>query len=168
VRSSVTLEAATPDEAPVLANLLGLYMHDLSDVFSIQVGADGAFRYEKLPLFWSEPDTHFPFLIYSGARLAGFALVTRGSPVTDDPEKLDVAEFFVLRGYRRKGVGRQAACLLWDRLPGAWVVRVAEANRAGLPFWSATIGEYTGGAFSESRRPGWHVFSFTSANVRRA
>lgn len=162
----VALEVATQDKTQLLSNLLGLYMHDLSDIFPVKVGADGWFRYEKLPLYWSEPETHFPFLIYLGAQLAGFALVTRGSPATDDPEHLDIAEFFVLRGCRRTGVGRQAASILWNRLPGHWVVRVSEANRAGLPFWSATIGQYTRGAFSESRRSGsphdWHVFTFAS------
>ena len=57
--------------------------------------------------------------------MAGFSFVTRGSPASDDPETLDVAEFFVLRGWRRSGVGRRAAPLLWDRLPGPWTVRVS-------------------------------------------
>jgi predicted acetyltransferase len=165
--SSVTLEVATPDAAPVLSNLLELYLHDLSEIFPIEVGADVRFRYEKLPLYWAEPEKRFAFLIRSGAHLSGFALVTRGSPATDDPEHLDVAEFFVLRGYRRTGVGRQAAFLLWDRLPGQWVVRVSEVNRAGLPFWRTTVEQYTRGAVSESQRPGnphgWHVLTFSNA-----
>jgi hypothetical protein len=99
----VVLEVAAPDRTEVLRNLLGLYMHDLSDSFPIKLGADGRFVYENLSLYWSDPETRFPFLIHSGAELAGFALVTRGSPATDDPEHLDVAEFFVLRGHRRKG-----------------------------------------------------------------
>ena len=151
----------------MLSGLLGLYLHDLSEIFPIEVGADGRFRYDKLPLYWSEPEKRFAFLIRSGGRPAGFALATRGSPASDDPEHLDVAEFFVLRGHRRSGVGRRAAFLLWNRLPGEWVVRVSEANRAGLPFWHSTVQEYTRNAFSESQRPGnphgWRVFSFTAA-----
>jgi predicted acetyltransferase len=164
----VTLEVATHDTARLLSNLLELYLHDLSEIFPVQIGADGRFRYANLPLYWSEPQKRFAFLIRSGAQPAGFALATRGSPVTDDPDHLDVAEFFVLRGYRRTGVGRQAAFLLWNRLPGRWVVRVSEANRAGLPFWQTTVQQYTRGAFSESKRPGsphgWRVFIFESAN----
>ena len=166
---SVALNLATRDTARLLSNLLNLYMHDLSDIFPIQVGADGRFRYDKLPLYWSEPEKHLPFLIYSGEQLAGFALATRGSPATDNPEHLDVAEFFVLRGFRRTGVGRQAAFILWNRLPGEWVVRVSEANRAGLCFWQAAVEQYTHGAFFKSKRPGsphgWDVFTFSSANV---
>jgi len=135
------------------------------------LGPDGRFGYDKLPLFWSEPERHFAFMIRSRAGLAGFALVTRGSPATDNPEDLDLAEFFVLRSYRRSGVGRQAACLLWNRLPGHWIVRVSEANRAGLHFWSATIREYTKSNFCVRKHPGKHhmfrVFSFNSAAGHR-
>jgi predicted acetyltransferase len=162
----VVLEPATPADATVLSNLLELYIHDMSEIFPIEVGAAGRFGYDRLPLYWSEPETRFPFLIRAGAHIAGFALVTRGSPVTDNPDYLDVAEFFILRRHRRSGVGRQAARLLWDRIPGQWVVRVSEANRAGIPFWEDVIRTYTSGAFSDRHRPGtphgWRVFSFKS------
>jgi predicted acetyltransferase len=147
-------------------------MHDLSDTFPIKIGADGQFRYDKLSLYWSEPEQRFPFFIHSGSELAGFALATRGSPATDNPEHLDVAEFFVLRAYRRMGVGRQAAFLLWNRLPGHWIVRVSEANRTGLPFWFAAVAQYTRGEFSEIRRSGsphgWRVFAFASTGLGAA
>jgi predicted acetyltransferase len=165
----VTLEAATRADSVLLSNLLELYMHDLSAVFPIQLGPDGRFGYARLPLYWSEPEKRYPFLIKCGGSVAGFALVTRGSPVTDDPTDLDVAEFFVLRRYRRSGVGREAARALWDTIPGRWVVRVAEVNRGALPFWSEVIQAYSGGASTVATRPGrphgWRVFTFTSASL---
>lgn len=162
----VTLEPVTADTVPVLSNLLPLYVHDMSEFFPLEVGADGRFRYERLPLYQAEPERRFAFLIRAGGRLAGFVLATRDLPGSDDPGCLDVAEFFVLRGERRHGVGRRAAFLLWDRLPGRWAVRVAETNRAGVPFWRAVVEEYTHGRFTESRRtsrpPDRRVFHFTS------
>ena len=94
-------------------------------------------------------------------------LATRGSPATDNPDDLDLAEFFVLRrSYRGCGVGHRAAFLLWDRLRGRWVVRVSEMNRGALPFWERTIREYTGGVFCEKEHRGkshmFRVFSFSS------
>jgi predicted acetyltransferase len=166
----VTLVPATPADAGLLSNLLTLYIHDLSEAFPLEPGPDGRFVYDRLPLYWSEPDRRFAFLIRAGDRVVGFALVTRGSPVSDDPEVLDVAEFFVLRGRRRSGVGQAAAFQLWDRLPGRWTVRVSERNRRGVPFWSATVRAYTGGAFAETTRPGspgaWRVFAFESRAAR--
>ena len=163
---AVRLERATSDMAPLLENLLELYVHDLSEVFPVELGPAGRFGYERLPLYWAEPERRHAFFVRCGSRVAGFALATRGSPATDDPSDLDVAEFFVLRAHRRSGVGRRAAFLLWDELPGRWVVRVSEANRAGLPFWEDAIRAYTGGAFTVSAKPGrphaWRVFTFPS------
>jgi len=168
----VALEVATPQDAGVLANLAELYVHDLSEVFALDVGRDGRFGYAKLPLYWSEPEHRFPFLFYCGGKLAGFALVTRGSPASEDPEAFDVAEFFVVRRYRRSGVGRRAALLLWNRFPVHWTVRVSEGNHGGCKFWGDVIAEYTNGALAQTTRPGtphaWRVFSFDSRNRSKA
>lgn len=162
----VVLDLATPRDEPVLANLLELYAHDLSDTFGLELGLDGRYGYEKLPLYWTEPERRFPFLIRRGPHLAGFALVTQGSPGSDDPQDFDVAEFFVARKHRRSGVGRRAAFLLWDRFPVRWIVRVAEGNHRGRRFWESVIREYTGGTSMETTLPGssqaWRVFSFDS------
>ncbi len=164
----VTLELAAREDAPLLANLLELYAHDLSGTFGLDIGADGRFGYKTLPLYWSEPERKFPFFIRSATGVVGFALVTRGSPVTDDPDDFDVAEFFVLRRHRRSEVGRCAAELLWDRFAVRWIVRVSEGNRGGCEFWRRVIPAYSRGRYSHSTRPGathpWRVFSFDSRN----
>jgi predicted acetyltransferase len=162
---SVSLEVATPADQPLLANLLELYVHDLSAAFpNVEMGADGRFGYPALPLYWSEPERRFAFLIRTGERVAGFVLVTRGSPALSDPDVLDVAEFFVLRRYRRSQVGRRAAFLLWSRLPGKWAVRVSERNPGALEFWSRVIAELGPHTAIEWQRPGaaggWRVFCF--------
>src|SRR3954466_12743289 len=143
--SVVSLALASEAERVLLTNLLELYMHDLSEAFAIELGADGRFGYPRLASYWSEPAVRFPFPIRKHGKVVGFALAQRGSPMSDDPEVFDVAEFFVLRSERRSGVGARAAQLLWDRLPGPWIVRVSEATRGGLPFWTRTIQDYAGG-----------------------
>ena len=164
----VVLDVATPRDAGVLSNLLELYAHDLSEIFALELGADGRFGYAKLPVYWSKPERRFPFLIRCGTRVVGFALVTRGSPASDDPDDFDVAEFFVVRRHRRAGVGGRAAFLLWNRFAGRWIVRVSEGNHGARRFWASVIAAYTGGALAETTRPGsphaWRVFSFDSVN----
>jgi predicted acetyltransferase len=164
----VGLERAAPHDAALLSNLLELYSHDLSDTFNLELGNDGRFGYRKLPLYWSEPERRFPFLIRSGTRVLGFAFATRGVPESVDMEAFDVAEFFVLRRYRQRGIGRRAAFLLWNCFAGGWTVRASEGNPTGHRFWSRIIAEYANGVFTETTRPGtpqrWRVFSFNSAN----
>jgi len=162
-----TLDPATPADAPELSDLLELYQFELRTIFALARGPDGSFGYARLPRYWSEPESHFPFLIRIGQRVAGFALATRGSPASDDPAVLDVAEFYVRTTERRAGVARRAAGLLWDRLPGRWTVRVAEANGASLAFWGAVVRDYTHGAFTIGTHAGrtqpFRVFSFATA-----
>lgn len=163
----VSLDRASESDSALLSNLLELYIHDMSEVFPhVHLGPDGRFGYSRLPVYWSEPDRHFAFLIRCDGRIGGFALVTRGSPAATDPNVLDVAEFFVLRQYRRTGTGREAASMLWHRLPGAWIVRVIEKNAGALAFWREAITTFTDGRFSESRLTkgpnDWRVFSFES------
>jgi predicted acetyltransferase len=162
---AVSLEVATAADTLLLSNLLELYLHDLSEAFPfIELGPDGRFGYSRLALYWSEPERRSAFLIRCGSRIAGFVLVTRGSPAVPDPDVLDVAEFFVLRRYRRAGVGRRAASLLWSRLRGKWTVRASTANPPALAFWGRIVAELSGGRFTEFEYPGqsspMHVFAF--------
>lgn len=163
---AIGIEPARGSDLKLLENLLELYVHDMSAYFpNVELGPDGRFGYAKLPLYWSEPD-RYPFLIRMESRVVGFALVTRGSPVSDDPATYDIAEFFVLRAYRRLGVGRRAAFALWQTLRGPWTVRVSVGNAGAARFWSDAVGRFTENGAVESARPGsphgWRVWSFRS------
>jgi predicted acetyltransferase len=127
---------ALPGELPILANLLELYAHDFSEFHELEMTADGRFGYGDLPLYWSEPDRH-AFLLKVDGSLAGFALVKRMSATAGDEIVWDMAEFFVVRGQRRRGIGVEAAKEVWRRFPGRWQVRVMEANVAGAPVLAA-------------------------------
>jgi predicted acetyltransferase len=160
----IELLAASREQQPVLANLLELYAHDFSELMDVPLGDDGRFGYPRLRLYWEEPN-RFPFLVRSGT-LAGFALVKRGSEVSGDETVWDMAEMFVVRGMRRRGIGTQVAHEVWRRLPGAWEVRVMQANAAALPFWARAIGEFVGReiipACFERLGKAWNVFAFES------
>lgn len=161
----VSLERATELDAPLLANLLELYIHDMSAFIArLELGPDGRFGYEKLPLYFSDPARRFAYLIRHDTRAVGFAFVTRGSPVDSDPEVLDVADFFVARGHRRHGVGARAAMLLWGALPGRWTVRVLAANVGALEFWRGVVAEFSQGTAEEESLADatgdWRIFRF--------
>ena len=156
---------ATKEEMPIVANLFELYAHDFSEFHPVEPGPDGRFVYPDLPLYWSEPG-RYPFLIKLDGKLAGLPLIRKLTPVTQHDATWDVAEFFVLRAYRRHGIGREAAYGLWRQFPGLWQVRVMRANRTAHQFWQHAIAEFAGEAMSSSRteKAGetWDIFSFSS------
>ena len=76
--------------------------------------------------------------IHADLRLAGFALINRWSAL-DRPLDQSVAEFFILRKYRRLGVGSRAAALIFDRFRGQWEIPVAWYNHPALSFWRTVV-----------------------------
>jgi predicted acetyltransferase len=129
---------ALREQESILDNLIQLYAYDFSELHEVEIGSDGRFTYRDLPLYWSE-EGHHPFLVRVNTRLAGFVLVKKGSEVSGDDTTWDMAEFFVLRGYRRRGVGTRVAEEVWRRFPGPWEVRVMETNVAARSFWQRVI-----------------------------
>lgn len=163
--AKVEVIPATEEDAPILANLLELYAHDFSAFHEIEIGEDGRFGYTPLPLYWRESWRH-PFLVRVDGRLGGFVLVKRGSDITQDSQVWDMAEFFVLRTFRKRGIGRQAAHEVWRRFPGKWEVRVMQANIPATHFWYRAISDFTGekipAVSHEKNGSGWWLFSFES------
>ena len=154
---------ASRDQEPLLANLLQLYIYDFSELLALDPGADGRFAYADLPLYWSDPG-RYAFLVKVDGELAGLVLVKTGS----EWDVRDMAEFFVMRRYRRRGVGTSIAHEVWRYLPGPWEVRVMEGNVAAWHFWEQTISSFTGlpavPARVEQGGRIWQIFSFDSSS----
>ena len=153
------------EQEPVLANLLELYAHDFSELRDLDVGEDGRFGYGALPLYWTEPG-RFPFLVRVDGRLAGLVLLRRGSAISGEEAVWDMAEFFVVRGYRRRRIGTQLAHEVWRRFPGRWEVRVIEKNDAVRRFRQGAISSFTGEEIHsvafEREGSAWVLFLFES------
>ena len=142
--NSVRIEPMGPAGRPALRRLFQLYLHDLSAFEPTSPGADGRFdEGPYLDLYWTQEDRH-PFLIKAGDRLAGFVLVRE-----IESGARQIAEFFVLRGERGRGVGRAAALETFERYPGRWEVAQLRDNLPAQAFWRRVVGEYTEGRYLE-------------------
>jgi predicted acetyltransferase len=171
-RSAVDVEIvpASQEQEPILANMLELYAHDFSEFMDLKLGADGRFGYKHLPSYWKDSN-RYPFLIMADGHLAGFVFVRRGSEISSDTDVWDMAEFFVVRGFRRLGVGMKAAQEIWKTFPGKWEVRVIDRNQKAKTFWGRAIHEFLGKAIEptslDKDGEGWHVFAFESKPRQR-
>ncbi len=144
----ISLQPAVADQ-PILANLMQLYLHDYSEIVPDEVDEQGCFHYPSFDRFWTEAGCH-PFLIRAEGRLAGFALVDRRSQRPAAFDGHAIAEFFIMRRYRRVSVGRVAAMQLFDHFPGPWEIASPATNVPAHAFWRNTLQIYTGGRYRES------------------
>src|SRR5262245_45965688 len=127
----VEVVPATIADKSTILELLQLYMYDFSELTGWDLGEGGRFEHRSFDIWWTDANRH-PFLIRANGRLAGMALVQSGEPH-------DMAEFFVVRKYRRGGVGTRAAHVLFAMFPGEWQVRQIAANTGATAFWRRTI-----------------------------
>ena len=136
-------------DSRALLELAQYYAYDFSDLLALDVDVTGRFGVAHLQRHFDDPVCH-PFTIVVDGKLAGFALHEGRSRLSGEVGVNDVAEFFVMKKYRRRGVGAAAARELFDRFTGRWEVRQVRTNTAAIAFWRKTIGDYTGGAFTET------------------
>ena len=150
-----------PRSARVLGNLFEHYLHDMAEWFDFDTREDGAYSY---PVETCWEDGNAVFFAYAGAIPVGFALVSSAEMWTGDKHGHDLKEFFVVRRYRRSGVGTALARHVWEAHTGSWLVRVYQDNRPALPFWRAAIAAYAGGQWDEEARTVddklWSYFRF--------
>src|SRR5689334_13098268 len=102
---NIELVPVQEKDKSIVANLLELYEYDFSEFIGTDVDGQGKYGYQYLDFYWVEPNRH-PFLIKVDAKVAGCVLVNLKVPAGDGADVHSIAEFFVMRKYRRSGVGR--------------------------------------------------------------
>ena len=146
--TAVEVSPAGPEQKALIAGLFQFYVYDFSE---FEPAASGDFelnaetRYDPYPYlddYWTDPAC-IPLLIKWGERVAGFALINsffHSGGVLDH----SMAEFFVLRKYRREGVGARAVAEILARYPGRWEISVLDRNAPAMVFWPRTVSAMPG------------------------
>ncbi len=131
---AVHVEVVPADETsqPVIRRLLELNSYDFSAIDGRDLSSLGEYGYPHLDDYWRPEENRHPFLIMVDGRIGGCALVRAG-----DPHRF--GEFFVLRKYRRSGVGTRAARAVLARFPGRWDVHQVPGNDPAVAFWRRAI-----------------------------
>lgn len=145
----IELQKISIEEKHILRHLLELYQYDFSEFDLEDVNEYGLYGYVYLDHYWTE-EGRYPFLFRVDGKLAGFALVRQIEDGT-----YSVAEFFVMKKYRRTGVGRDVAFRLFDMFKGSWKIAEMKENRPAQEFWKKTIKEYTKNDFKEIQEADW-------------
>lgn len=156
---------ATVADRRALQRMLELYQYELSDIWDQDLNASGEFSY-ALDRYWSVTGNYAYVALVDG-HYAGFALV-------DDQVKLPGGEywmdqFFVMKKYRRNGVGCELAATVIHLHPGQWQVGQMTANHAARTFWHKALQAISTESFDEfTVTEGWwqgFIQKFASATT---
>lgn len=130
-------------EKSVLRQLVELYEYDFSEFNHNDVNQNGLYGYKYFDHYWTDSG-RFPFFVIVDEKLAGFVLVNDHCYLLKEENARSISEFFIMRKYRRAGIGSQVAFLTFDQFIGHWEVRVHPENHVSHIFWKEVIKNYTG------------------------
>jgi predicted acetyltransferase len=133
---------ATKNQQSIIAQLYELYTYEMTYLADFDINETGFYGYKALPSYWIDTNK-FPYLVWVDNKLAGFVLVQQGSPIENNPNIWDVAEFFIMHKFRKKGISQSVAITIFKMKKGTWQVRVWDGNKRAHIFWDKVIATYS-------------------------
>ncbi len=150
MQNKIKLILASLADYPIIQNMGRFYVYDMSQYMGGEEGwaipENGLYECIDFKKYW-EDDNTFPFLVHVDGELAGFVIVDKkGSNSKID---FNIAQFFILRKFKNRGIGRQVAKMCFDKFQGNWEVMVMPKNIGAYKFWKRVIEGYTDNHFKE-------------------
>lgn len=100
-------------------------------------------EFNLLDSYWHDKN-RFPYFISRNENeILGFVLVNDYCEKEMRLPRFSVAEFYIKPAYRKEGVGKTAAGLVFRQHKGYWEIRVQDFNDKGLEFWKSCVSIYT-------------------------
>ena len=169
--SQVKLIPASLAEHSIIQNMGRFYVYDMSERMGEEEGwripGDGLYECIDFKKYWEDKNS-FPFLVRYKNEITGFVIVDKkGSTAEID---FNMAQFFILRKFKNKGVGKHVAQMCFDKFRGTWEVMIIPENTGAYEFWKKAITDYTNNNFEEYVRGVAHfqnsrknIFKFNNA-----
>lgn len=130
----VKLEKISIESKVKLENLMSLYLHDLSEFADdLKINEEGKFEYDGLKLYFKSEDLN-PYFIKCQGEVAGFVLFNTGKYVPKDIDYV-VHELFILKSFRRMGIGNAAIRSLLEKYKGKYKIVQISNNKTAVNFW---------------------------------
>ena len=138
----IKLKEIELEKRDILNNLMQLYLHNISLNFPMDFDSNtGMYGYDDIEKYF-ENDNNKAFFILKENEIAGFMLID----LLD--EKNIVQEMFVLNNYKRKGVGKTAVSILFDKFKGNWEIKSLPCSENAEKFWISSVKKYTNDKFN--------------------
>jgi predicted acetyltransferase len=138
---SVSVRVADGTERRLIENLIEFYIYEfmrLEPPCSTRLDDWDCYpAFSDLDRYW-RIEGFRPLLICVKERLAGFALINTHSRRGEKVE-FNMAEFFIAREHRGRGIATDAVRLVMAQYAGRWEIAAAEHNLAAKIFWPRTL-----------------------------
>jgi predicted acetyltransferase len=142
---NVYIEEVLLNEENILRNMFEFYDYEFSQYLNFEVNKEGLFRRAPVSEYLSNDEYH-SFFIKSAERLFGFVILK----ITNNKSSFEIEQFFILKKYNGKGIGKQAAIKIFDQYKGNWKVTQVERNYPAQAFWRKVIQSYSNNSYRET------------------
>ncbi|MGF7050507.1 putative acetyltransferase [Paenibacillus sp. DS2015] len=141
---NICFTKVTIEDKPILEGLASLYCHDLDEYLCHEEQADmnakGLLEYGGLELYFTEEEFSPYFIKYRGI-IIGFCLLQTGVYAYPGEDYI-VGAYFILKKYRRQGMGREASGQLFESYPGKYRISQFMRNQPAIRFWKHVYAYY--------------------------
>jgi len=144
----VELDRITEIGLDTLKNLIEFVAYDLSELNGSDISEEGSFVPSLNLRDWYESQNYDLFFIRVDGKIAGFVIIK--NIVEEGIYYLN--HFFILKKFRKKNVGKEAAFKAFNLYAGNWRVSEFDWNVPAQIFWRKVVNEYTNGQFTDTRR----------------
>ena len=125
----------------IFMNLALAYEAEFSKITNKKPNTDGTF---ELDIELGENVKGF--LLFIQELPAGFVVISQNAS-----NDFEVCEFYILPFFRRKHLGKQFICKIFDMYKGQWQVKQIENADYAVSFWRQVISEYTNNSYTETQ-----------------
>jgi len=133
----------------VLRQMIELYEYDMSIYTNEELNDYGFYDYSYFDYYWNE-ENRFAYFIKCNDILCGFVMVNDFCYALRGEDAKVISEFFIMKKYRKLGIGKQIAKQVFSMFPGKWEVNQIPGNKVSYIFWENVINEFTNGKFEKS------------------
>ncbi len=146
---NIELVPVQESEKSVLRQMIELYEYDLSVYTHEDLNQHGFYGYSYFDYYWNEKN-RYAYFVKCDSILCGFVLVNDYCYALKGEASKSISEFFIMKKFRRFGIGKKIANEIFDLFPGKWEVNQIPGNEISYKFWETVISEYTDGDYEKS------------------
>ncbi|MDA9773528.1 GNAT family N-acetyltransferase [Saprospiraceae bacterium] len=154
----VKLKEISFEHKEKLHPLLVGYFKEIDPSKIIESGGKTEVDYPYLDLYWKDSD-RIPLFVNLEKEIIGFVLINSWTECKEFDADRAIAEFYIQKAYRRKGIGKRVAFEIFNKFKCSWEIKQSLSNHKAVEFWRKTIEEYTDHRFSEIKNDSGVLFS---------